>query len=247
MHPGQQYLVIDLPDLNQPYCVYTSLIAERAPATFVQDNSKTQTNTLNSKIMKTIYRRIDKIFPFFCLLQAIALFSFSQVSYTSGNMQLTINGTSTLHDWDMKTSQGNLQAVFVFNNAGQITGLSSLVFSTPASALKSGKSSMDNNAYKALKTGANPTITYTMTAATVTPAEGGALLIKSVGRLSIAGAVVNTDVLANCRLNADRSIAVSGTKNISMHDFNVSPPSFMMGTIKTGNALVLNFNGLLKK
>jgi polyisoprenoid-binding protein YceI len=233
-------------DLNQLKPLWLSLTTHVRSSTFVKLNQSTQTNKLNLQIMKPILKRIGFFLPAFCLLQTLSLFSVAQVAYMGTNMQLTINGTSTLHDWNMKSSQANCQAVFVFNSAGQLTGLNSLVFTTQVKELKSGKSAMDNNAYKALKTEKNPTITYTMTSATVTPIDGGAL-IKTVGKLSIAGKVVSTDVVANCRINADKSIAVTGTKNISMLDFQVTPPTFMMGTIKTGSALVLNFNGLLKK
>ena len=197
--------------------------------------------------MKISHKQTGRTAALILLLQTVFLFSHAQVNYSSNALQMVVSGTSTLHDWDMKSSQGTCQAVFLFNNAGQITGLHSLVFSLPVANLKSGKSGMDNNAYKALKTDAHPSITYTLTSATAMPAEGGATLLKCIGVLSIAGKVISTDVVATCKVNADRTITVNGTKKLNMVDFNVTPPTFMMGTIKTGPGLTLNFNGLLKK
>ena len=99
-----------------------------------------------------------------------------------------------------------------------------------------------NNAYKALKTSTAPTISYKLTSATV---SGNT--IKCTGKLNIAGSIKDADVVATYRLNSDKSITVSGKKNISMKDFNMEPPSFMMGTIKTGNDIVLKFDVTLRK
>ncbi|MDE3145658.1 MAG: YceI family protein, partial [Bacteroidota bacterium] len=68
-----------------------------------------------------------------------------------------------------------------------------------------------------------------------------------MGKLTIAGTTNNAEVIASYKLNADKSITVSGNKKISMKDFKMEPPTFMMGTIKTGNDIVLKFNLTLKK
>jgi polyisoprenoid-binding protein YceI len=102
---------------------------------------------------------------------------------------------------------------------------------------------MDKNAYKALKTDKSATITFTQTSATVS-ADG---TVKSVGRLTIAGSTVITDIIAVTKVNADKSISVKGSKKISMKDFKIDPPTFMMGTIKTGNDITLKFDLTLRK
>ena len=181
---------------------------------------------------------------------AVAIFSLatsicsSQVKYhAKDDLNLLVSGTSTLHDWDMKEAKGECNAVFTLNAAGQLTGITSLSFVAPAEGLKSEHSGMDRNAYKALKTEANPNITYTLTSATV-GADGA---IKCQGKLTIAGFTQNTDLVANYKINADKSITVTGKKNISMKDFKMEPPTFMMGTIKTGNDIVLKFDISLRK
>lgn len=179
--------------------------------------------------------------------QIIATVSFSQVQYTGTAMDLVVSGTSSLHDWNMKSVRANCTAVFTFNKAGLITGLSALSFSTPANGLKSDHSAMDNNAYKALKNDKNPSIMYTMTSVTVTPAAEGGSTVKCTGKLTIAGATLNEDLVAVCKPNADNTITVSGSRAISMKDFNMVPPTFMLGTIRTGNDVVLKFNLVLKK
>jgi len=176
-----------------------------------------------------------------------AALSFGQAVYTGTTVDLVISGTSTLHDWNMKSGKANCTAVFDFNNAGQITGLRNLSFSTPSNSLKSEHTAMDNNAYKALKSDKSPVITYTMSSVSVVPAAGGASTVTCSGKLTMAGATLNEDIIAVCKPNADNTITVTGTRKISMKDFNIDPPSFMFGTVKTGNDVVLKFNLILKK
>jgi polyisoprenoid-binding protein YceI len=187
-----------------------------------------------------------KAIPLLLFFQAAGLLSYSQVQYASNSVDLVVSGTSTLHDWDMRAVKANCTARFTFNG-GTISGLSALNFSTPAVALKSDHTSMDNNAYKALKTDKNPTISYTMLSVTVTPAGPGTSTVKCTGRLTIAGTTSNQDIVAQCKVNGDNTITVSGVKAVSMKDFNIAPPTFMFGTVKTGNDIVLKFNLVLKK
>ncbi len=181
------------------------------------------------------------------LMLGVATQGRSQATYSSSTVDLTVSGTSTLHDWDMKSVKANCTATFTLNNAGQITDLTALSFSTPTSALKSEHTAMDNNAYKALKTDKNPSISYTLTSAVVTPGQGGAVSVKTSGKLTIAGTTKDVEILALVKPNADNSLNVTGSRSISMKDFNMQPPSFMLGAVKTGNDVTLKFNLTLKK
>ncbi len=177
------------------------------------------------------------------LLIMVTSLTNAQVKYaTKDDLNLLVSGTSTLHDWDMKAAKGECDAVFTFNAKGDITALTTLYLTVPAEALKSEHSGMDKNAYKALKTDKAPTISYKLTSATVIGNT-----IKCIGKLSIAGATREAELMATYKLNSDKSITVSGKKNISMKDFNMEPPTFMMGTIKTGNDIVLKFDLTLRK
>lgn len=171
----------------------------------------------------------------------------AQTRYAGTAIDLTVSGTSTLHDWTMKSVKADCSASFTINSAGQIVGVDGLVFNTPATSLKSEHASMDNNAYKALKTEKNPVISYTVNSITVAPAEAGGAVVTCKGKLSIAGASRDEDVIALCKLNPDNTISVIGTEKISMKEFSVDPPTFMLGTIKTGNEIVLSFHLVLKK
>lgn len=168
--------------------------------------------------------------------------TYAQTNYTAkNNISLVISGTSTLHDWDMKSSNGDFNGQFTLNAAGVITALHSITFSTNVLELKSGKGAMDKNAYKALKTEKAPLVNFQSNSNTVTNLNGGNFLVKAIGKLTLAGTTRDAEVVATCKVNTDKTITVTGTKKISMKEFAMEPPSFMMGTIKTGNDVTLNF------
>jgi hypothetical protein len=173
--------------------------------------------------------------------------AFAQVKYSSKSMSLTVSGTSTLHDWDMKSAIGTFEGNFTLNSAGAITAVNGLNFSTKAESLKSGHDAMDKNAFKALKSDKAPVITFTSNVATITNLDATDFTVKSTGKLTIAGATLDAEIVATCKVNADKSITVMGSKKISMKEFSMAPPTFMMGTIKTGNDVTLKFDLKLNK
>jgi polyisoprenoid-binding protein YceI len=188
-----------------------------------------------------------KTFLLLLSYQLLSLISSAQVHYTGSSVDLVVSGTSTLHDWTMKSVKADCNALFLLNPSGNVTGVQTMTFSTPAIGLKSDHTGMDNNAYKALKTDKNPTISYTLTSATVAPANNGQTTVKCTGNLSIAGATKEEEIVATCKLNADNTITVTGSRKISMPEFSIVPPTFMLGAVKTGSDVVITFTMLLKR
>jgi len=187
---------------------------------------------------------IKKLIIAFTILPLLGILAIAQVNYTNNNVtKLTVNGTSTLHDWEMTSNAGKCDAVFTFDAAGHISGLTSLSFSTPVGDLKSGKGAMDKNAYKALKkdNDKNSTINFNATKSTVTTTDKVNYTITTEGNLTIASKTLPVKLVANAKLNADKTITVEGTQKLKMRDFKVEPPSFMFGTVTTGNDITLKY------
>jgi len=179
-------------------------------------------------------------------LQFLIICANAQSHYTSSSVDLLVSGTSTLHDWTMKDVKADCSATIDLNAAGQLNALSALSFATPVTALKSEHSSMDNNAYKALKSDKAPQISYILSSATIAQSSAGST-VACKGKLTIAGTARDEDIVAVCKTNADNTITVTGTKKISMQQYNIAPPTFMLGAVKTGNDIVLTFNLTLKR
>ena len=158
------------------------------------------------------------------------------------NVTLVIKGTSTLHDWEMKSEKGRVEVVLGVGTNAKLLGLTGLKFSVEAESLKSDKTMMDNNAYKALKTTSSKHIGFLLTAATITQINENSYEVKAFGKLTVAGTTRDTDVTAEIKYSgADKSFIVTGTKKLKMTDYNVKPPSFMFGTVKTGDEISISF------
>ena len=185
-------------------------------------------------------------------VKAIALFlvmwlalnsALAQSLLQSKGVTISLTGTSTLHDWEMKGAQGLGQAAFDVDGTGKLTGLSKLNFSIPSVSLKSEHTMMDKNTYKALNSEKFPNISFTLSSATVTSLGNNNYQFNCVGKLTIAGFTRDTDLVATGHYNpSDHSITVTGVKKMKMTDYNVKPPTVMMGTIKTGNDISIAYN-----
>jgi polyisoprenoid-binding protein YceI len=166
----------------------------------------------------------------------------AQLKFGASNANVTIKGTSTMHDWEMVSQQGRCDATFVMNGE-KLTGVSNLSFVLAAETLKSGTSGLDKNGYKALDTKKYPSISFTMTSGTVTPIDATTYQFKGQGNLTISATTRLTDLVATLKYNpADKSFTASGNKVIKMTDWKVTPPTFMFGTIKTGDQITIGYN-----
>ena len=166
----------------------------------------------------------------------ISLTSHSQTRYTQSNTsRISISGTSTIHEWTMTSDKSTYDVVFVTNSHGDPLELTSLVLSVPAESLKSGKNGMDKNAYAALKTDKNKQITFHFTSGKI---DGKT--IRCLGSLTIAGTTKQIEVEATYSINPNGSIQCKGSKKLAMRDYNVEPPTFMFGSVTTGNELTVS-------
>jgi polyisoprenoid-binding protein YceI len=168
----------------------------------------------------------------------ISLISYGQGRYAqSSTSRISISGTSTMHDWTMTSEKATYDAVFETNPQGVPQQVTSLVVSVSAQSLKSGKNGMDKNAYAALKTDKHKQITFQL--------ESGKIdgkTIRCQGSLTIAGTTKQIEVETTYTILADGSIQCKGSKKLAMKDYNVDPPSFMFGSVTTGNEITVSFD-----
>lgn len=180
------------------------------------------------------------------ILVVIAMLVFSipvaaQGSYSAKNTSLSVKGTSTLHDWEMKASNVKGQASFVLED-GKLASVKDVNLVIPAEGLKSGKDAMDKNAYKSLQTSKYKTITFQLTRILNLERAGNNAVITAEGKLQIAGVTKVVTIKATSSLDSGEGIQLKGEKTIKMSDFNVEPPSFMFGSVKTGDEITIVFD-----
>jgi hypothetical protein len=176
-------------------------------------------------------------------LSASITTAMAQTPLHSQDMDMKLTGTSNLHDWEMNAAHGTSKATFLIDKKGKVVSMSQLGFSFPAKNLKSDHTAMDKNTYKALRTDKNPNISFVGTSSSIKSTGGNNYTLNCNGRMTIAGVTNATNLIATGVYNpATGSFTITGVKKMKMTDYNVKPPTAVMGTIKTGDDIILSYN-----
>ncbi len=195
-------------------------------------------------IMNTQARGRTNLFLSLVILSfVIASAGQAQTAYKSSSKSatMTLYGTSTLHDWTMTATVFTCDAQFTLTSDNKLSALNALTVTLPVHNLKSEHDGMSDNAYDALKADKYKNITFQLKSATITPSGGNKYQIAATGNLSIAGATKSVTLNTSAVVNADGSISCAGTVPLKLSEFNIDRPSFMLGTMKVGDALTLNY------
>jgi polyisoprenoid-binding protein YceI len=161
-------------------------------------------------------------------------------TFETKDSEFKIIGTSTLHDWEMVSRNTKGKAIL------KITGnvlekVEALSFSIPALSLKSGKKAMDSNALKALKASENPNILFNFISLTQLSQKDGKMHLLANGLLNIAGESRNISLNVTAEV-VNQEVIFMGSHKMKMTDYNMVPPTFMGGVVKTGDEVLITFN-----
>lgn len=153
--------------------------------------------------------------------------------------EVTINGTSTLHDWVSNVEKTD--ASMVLNSPNDTKNIESLEVMVEVLSIKSGKKLMDKLTYKALKAEEHPIIKFIFKKGELVSENGEEIKVKLNGDLTIAGVTKNVTVLTNVNKKG-KDIYLKGNHDLKMTDFGIKPPKALFGTIKTGDEITIKFN-----
>ena len=184
----------------------------------------------------------DSLKFFSLLLLPFLLFTLTseaQTTYKVSKATLSVSGTSSLHDWTMTSESATGEAVGKIEN-NSIASLTQAKVSMKVETLKSGKSGMDSNAYKAIDTKKNPEITFVLKDVKSITKKDGYYLVDATGTFTIAGTSKTLNVQAKAYPSGN-SVKLTGSNTFNMTDFKVDPPTALMGTIKTGDTVTINY------
>lgn len=159
----------------------------------------------------------------------------AQTKYTlAPSPTLKVSGGSSLHDWDMTTSTAKGEGMFLIEGS-QFKGAKSLSLSLEAETLKSGTRGLDNNAYKALQTGKHKEIRFVLRELT-----GSGSSFAAKGDLTIAGVTKPVSIPVKMSQSGSK-LTFEGSLDTKLTDFSITPPTALMGTVKTRDEVTLSF------
>jgi polyisoprenoid-binding protein YceI len=172
---------------------------------------------------------------------------------------LELFGDSTLHHYTVKASEMTVGVgVDSAPHSGSARSLDPEVLvrnhfiktfdlTVPVAKLSSGEKGLDANLRKALKGDQYKDIRFRMESYDVLAPtlKGAAFALVLHGRLSLAGVERKIDVDAS-GVRAGAGLRLTGSKDLLMTDYQIKPPTMMLGTIKTANLITVKFNATLQ-
>jgi polyisoprenoid-binding protein YceI len=164
--------------------------------------------------------------------------------------RVSIAGTSNIHEYTAATTTIRVTRAHLASAAtadvwdhvlvpGVLDGFEVAI---PAATLTSPKDGLDKNMHKALKVAEFPDITFRLSRLEVRAGVAGGY--RAVGVLKIAG--VERQITLDLKTERQGSaLSVAGKVQFLMTDFGITPPTAMLGMLKTDPKITVSFETLV--
>lgn len=183
--------------------------------------------------MKTISLLIITVGLLLFQINPLRAQSFKVKSY-----KMTVQGTSSLHDWESAVEKAECKGFYVMSNKS-LMDVKDVVVKIPVTSIKSTKGKiMDNKTYDAFNYEKYPNIVFALSAQKINEKNS---TIDLTGNLAMAGTTKSINLTVNYKILPNGELQIIGSKKIAMTDFGMEPPTAMMGTIKVGNDVSVYF------
>ena len=158
-------------------------------------------------------------------------------SYKISAFKIYISGTTNMHDFESDVTQvnGTLIMDSLFN-------VKTLTIDIPVSSIKSGNSIMDKKTYNTFDAEKNPQINFALTNLDFNNRSPYKLLIKTHGNLSMGGTKKAIYLTAKGKMLSKNKFNVEGKVVLKMTDFGMTPPTWLIGLMKVGDEITVNYN-----
>jgi len=154
---------------------------------------------------------------------------------------MKITGTSNVHDWEMSASGMSVTMALV-KESSQLKNISAVEFTLPSKNIQSHNSIMDKKTWDAIKADKYSSIKFNLANVSGLSISGNQIKGTASGTLTIAGKSNIVSIPFTGEINSSQEIKIAGSREIRLKDFNVDPPTAMMGTLKTGETVTIEFD-----
>ncbi len=160
----------------------------------------------------------------------------AQRNYSMVKSTFEVAGISNVHDWVMKSTEGNGSANLTVTDS-KLIDINSLTITLLAESIKSSKGSMDDVAYETLDTKTYKNIKYVLKSAN----KVNETTWNLTGTYTIAGISREYKTLVNVAAG-NGTFILKGSNQITFADFGMSPPTAALGVVRAGKELTVMFN-----
>lgn len=160
---------------------------------------------------------------------------------------ITIDGTSNVHDWTSEVKQINSNIIFnaeAMKADNPFSPVQSLTLTIPVDKIDSGKGGMNRRMHGALKKDDHPNIRFELVSSEVKNgnASDNKFELSVTGDLTIAGVTNKVTIPVTAVQDAGNTYKFSGSYEINMKDYNMDPPTAMLGAVRSGEMVTVNFD-----
>lgn len=190
-------------------------------------------------------KRISQTLIILLIGMALPFMAKAQQTYQLKSHSIVVSGTSNLHDWTANAEKANGTFKVKVENSKIVT-VNSFDLKVDATSLKGSKGGiMNSKIIDALDAKKNPSITFKSGGGNLIE-KSGTYKVTANGILTIAGKSQNISVDALGKVLPNGDLEFTGTKKLKMTDYNIDPPTAMLGTMTTGDEITLTFKIVLK-
>ena len=183
------------------------------------------------------------IFTVFILTSVLSSSIFAQYGYVCDKQKslIEIKGTSTLHDWEMFAKE--FCCSFTTDNENlKDSEIIAVSFNSLVEKITSDNSLMDSKTRKALKSDKYPVIDYEFLSQKKLTVLNNNISGEINGMFTIAGKTKGISIAFTGKIIGENSVSIKGEVSFLMTEFDVQPPSALLGTIKAGDKVTILFD-----
>jgi polyisoprenoid-binding protein YceI len=180
-------------------------------------------------------RSLKTIVPVLLIMLAVVP-AHAQKASTLKSHKVTVDGTSSLHDFTSDVTKV-AWAGSVVTEGKTVKSITGVTVTMNVESIKSTKGdTMDEKTYEAFNSKKNPNIIFKLTKATITGNT-----VKADGTLTMNGVAKPITMNVASVVQADGTVKLTGSQELNMKDHKMVPPKAVMGTIKVGEKVKVNF------
>ncbi len=177
-------------------------------------------------------------------LSGIAFFGFmfslsAQENYRLKSFQITVLGTSNLHDWQAKVGKAKGHCDCAKEDFREV------FIAIESNSLQTEHSAMTKKIIELLKAEKHPEITFQSAEMKSVEKNNDYTKILVSGIVRIAGVSKKIEIYVQCKPTGANSFEAKLSFQLKMTDFGIEPPRAMLGALKTADEIkidcVMNF------